>query len=385
MPPSIRKALNELPITLDDTYERILQDIPREKSQHARRLFQCMVAAYRPLRVEELAEIFTIDFGPNDAPNLVGGWRPENPEEAVLSTCSTLIAIIIDDEGSEIVQFSHFSVKEFLTSDRLQTSDVGDIRLYHVALEPAHAILARACVVVLVQLDEKMDEEHFETIPLTSYAARNWWMHAQFEDVELRIQDSLMYLLKPKKPRFWRWFSIPDAAHVLPCEVVQGSDNMTPLYCAVFCGLSRLAKHLIVTHAEDVNAKCDKGRSPLHAASRGGYVDSTRILLNHGAHVNALNNMNWTPLHSASYRGYVKVAQLLLEHEADLNARTTNHETPLYLASRGGHLEIVQLLLDHGADVNARTRCDRTPFQAATRNKFDVVAQLLLERGAKRE
>ena len=384
MPSCIQKVLNELPVTLDGTYERILQDIPGEKSQHARRLFQCMVAACRPLRVEELAEIFTIDFGPNDAPNLVGGWRPENPEEAVLSTCSTLIAIITDDEGSEIVQFSHFSVKEFLTSDRLQTSDVGNIHLYHVALEPAHAILARACVAVLVQLDEKMDEENFETIPLTSYAAQNWWTHARFEDVELRIQDSLMYLFNPKKPRHRRWFS-DNAACVLPSELVQDRDDTTPLYCAVFCGLSMLAKHLIVTHAEDVNAKCDEGRSPLHVASLCGYVDSARILLNHGAHVNAQNNMDWTPLHSASLRGYVKVAQLLLEHEADLNARNTNHETPLYLASRGGHLEIVQLLLDHGVDVNARTRYDRTPFQAATHNEFDDVAQLLLERGAKRE
>jgi len=384
MPSSIRKALNELPITLDDTYERILQDIPREKSQHACRLFQCMVVARRPLYVAELAEMFTIDFGPSDAPNLVAGWRPENPEEAVLSTCSTLIAIIIDEKGSEIVQFSHFSVKEFLTSDRLQTSGVGNIRLYHVALEPAHAILARACVAVLVQIDEKMDEEHFETIPLTSYAAQNWWMHARFEDVESRIQDSLMYLFNPKKPRFRRWYS-NYARHVFAGEDLQDRGNITPLYCAVFCGLSRLAKHLIVTHAEDVNADCYRGWSPLHAASRCGYVDSARILLNHGAHVNAQNVTNWTPLHSASYRGHVKVAQLLLEHEADLNARNTSHETPLYLASEWGLFEVVQLLLDHGADVNARTRYDWTPFQAATRKTFDAIAQLLLERGAKRE
>jgi hypothetical protein len=126
MPSSIRKALDELPITLDDTYERILQSIPKEKFEHARRLFQCIVAAIRPLRVEELAEIFAIEFGANEATNLVDGWRPENPEEAVHSACSSLIAII-DDEGSKIVQFSHFSVKEFLTSDRLQTSDIGHL------------------------------------------------------------------------------------------------------------------------------------------------------------------------------------------------------------------------------------------------------------------
>jgi hypothetical protein len=119
MPSSIRKSLNELPITLDDTYERILQGIPKEKFQHACRLFQCIVAAIRPLRVEELAEIFAIKFGPIEVTNLVEGWRPEHPEEAVLSACSSLIAII-DDQGSKIVHFSHFSVKEYMMSDRLQ-------------------------------------------------------------------------------------------------------------------------------------------------------------------------------------------------------------------------------------------------------------------------
>ena len=88
MPSSIRKSLDELPITLDETYERILDGIPKQKCQHAHRLFQCLVAAVRPLRVEELAEIFSIEFGSNVALNFVEDWRPEDPEEAVLSACS---------------------------------------------------------------------------------------------------------------------------------------------------------------------------------------------------------------------------------------------------------------------------------------------------------
>ena len=72
MASSIRKALNELPITLDDTYERVLQEIPKEKWQHAHRLFQCLVAAIRPLRVNELVEIFAIRFVQTDLPV---SWR----------------------------------------------------------------------------------------------------------------------------------------------------------------------------------------------------------------------------------------------------------------------------------------------------------------------
>jgi hypothetical protein len=134
---------------------------PKEKCRHARRLFRCMVAAIRPLCVKELAEIFAFEFDPNEVPNLVEGWRPGNSEEGfkLLSACSTLIAIT-DDRGSKIVQFSHFSVKELLTSDRLQISEVDNTCDYYVPLEPAHVLLARpgACLVVLLQLEENVDK-----------------------------------------------------------------------------------------------------------------------------------------------------------------------------------------------------------------------------------
>jgi len=389
MPSSIRKALNELPITLDDTYERMLQGIPKEKFEHASRLFQCMVAAFRPLRVEELAELFAIEFGPNNAPNLVAGWRADNPEEAVFSTCSTFITIINgDNEGSKIVQFSHFSVKEFLTSDRLQMTDVGDIRQYYIPMEPAHAILARACVTVLLQLDEKEDEQRFRTLPLASYATENWIGHTQFEDVASQTQGSLTYLFTPQRPPFrsrillrsvWDFLSPKPTCSGEPCEI-------TPLSAAAFCGFSGLARHLIMMHAQDVNAKCARhSHSPLHGASLYGHVELSRVLLEHGANVNAHNWSDWTPLHYASCGGHLRVAQLLLEHKAISEARDVNNDTPLHIALRHGQLEIVRLLLDHGADVAAWGREGLTPYQSATRDGCDDIAKLLLEHGAERE
>ena len=78
---------------------------------------------------------------------------------------------IIRDRGSKIVQFSHFSVKEYMTSDRLQTSDIGHLFDYYIPLEPAHTVLARACMAVLLQLDETVDRERDETFPLAKYAS----------------------------------------------------------------------------------------------------------------------------------------------------------------------------------------------------------------------
>ena len=153
-PPSVRQLLEELPETLDETYERILRDINKANRAHAHRLLQCLAVAVRPLRVAELAEVLAIDFETTShegTSKLNTDWRWANQQHAVLSTCSSLISM---DEGTQVVQFSHFSVKEFLTSSRLADSSP-DVSRFHILFEPAHTILARACLGVLLRLGER--------------------------------------------------------------------------------------------------------------------------------------------------------------------------------------------------------------------------------------
>ena len=415
MASSIRKALNELPTTLDDTYERALQEIPKEKSQHAHRLFQCLVVAIRPLRVEELAEIFAIRFDADRSSGLMVGWRPENPEEALLSACSTLVAIV-ENSGSKIVQFSHFSVKEFLTSDRLQTSEVGNVCNYHIPLDAAHTILARACLTMLLQLDENVDREHLKTFPLVFYAAKHWVDHAKFEDVALRIQNDMERLFNPHNPYLAAWVRIHDAdwfrfrdprEHPSPRKV-------SALYYASLCGFSGLASYIICTHGEDVNAKSGRHGTPLRAASYRGHIDVVRVLLEHGASVNTIDENNPLSsaydgkhleimrlllehgadadalydsdgdlvLHQASTDGQVEVVHLLLRHNVDVGARGEFDWTPLQCATLFGHTKVVQVLLDHGADINELDKGYKSPLFLAIREGFLEVVQLLLEHGA---
>jgi hypothetical protein len=117
-PPNVRHILEELPDSLDETYERILREIGKPNQGHAHRLLQCLVVAIRPLEVKELAEVLAFDFNTGGMPKLNPGWRWEDQEEAVMSACSSLVTIVKDSD-LRVVQFSHFSVKEFLTADRL--------------------------------------------------------------------------------------------------------------------------------------------------------------------------------------------------------------------------------------------------------------------------
>jgi ankyrin repeat protein len=412
MPSSILKALNELPVTLDDTYERALQGIPKERRQHAHRLFQCLIAAIRPLRVEELAEIFAIDFDPDTAPSVMEGFRPENPEEAVLSACPTLIAVI-SDKDSKIVQFSHFSVKEFLTSDRLQTSEVGTVRDYYIPLDAAHTILARACLTELLQLDENMDDEHLATFPLADYAAWYWADHAKFEDVASQVQDMMERLFDPRNSYLASWTRIHNVDRIpIFCGRLRPRPRKgTALYYAALCGFNGLANYLILAHTEDVNAKTGNQGSPLHVALFYGHLDTARLLLEHGADTKLRDQFGRAPLvracelgnlesmqlllergadagarvglfgsvlHDASCNGPVELVHLLLRHNSDVNARNQNNETPLHLASSKGHPSVVELLLDHGADINAQSQDLDSPLHKASRlGRLDVVWILL--------
>src|SRR5713226_3952128 len=79
---SIRRVLNELPMTLDETYEWILLGIDREKREHAIRLFKCLAFSRRPLRANELTEVFAIEFG-KPTPMLNTSLRSKEAAEAV--------------------------------------------------------------------------------------------------------------------------------------------------------------------------------------------------------------------------------------------------------------------------------------------------------------
>ena len=171
-PQNLRQFLNELPESLDETYEQIVKGINKAQKDDARRLLHCLSAAVRPLHVEELAELLTFDFlvsSSGGIPKLNEDWRWDNQEEAVLSTCSGLITIVRNDDSS-VVQFFHFSVKEYLTSPRLARSH-GDVSWFYIDLDSAHTILAQACLGTLLRFDDLTGTSCAKEFPLVNYAA----------------------------------------------------------------------------------------------------------------------------------------------------------------------------------------------------------------------
>ena len=385
-PPSIRRILGELPKTLDETYERMLLEIDEEKRTYAHRLFQCLVTSIRPLRVEELADLFAILPDGESITRFNIGWRPHDPEQFILSTCSTLIAIV-NVHGERLVQFSHFSVREYLTSDRISNS--APVFHFHIPLKPAHTLFAKACLSVLLQLDHRVDETNIRNFPLAFYAAEHWVDHALFEDISLDIRDGMDCLFDKDKPHFAAWTWLYDADNRLRKHGLSPhpeKPDAVPLYYAALCGFRDLAERLLNAHPQDVNPPGGFRKTPLHAALDGGHCDIASLFLDRGADVETQGLQGHTPLYIASSRGYYEAVRSLIDHGADPNVECNDWEehgrtvkrTPLLVVAYNGYPDIVPLLLDHGAEIEARgSGCQTALYIASSFGYADVVRSLI--------
>jgi hypothetical protein len=304
----------------------------------------------RPLRVEELADILAVQFDEAGPPTFNAAWRPENAQEAVMSVCSSLVTIV-DRGDSQVVQFSHFSVKEFLTSERLATAEER-LSYYHILLEPAHTILAYVGLSVLLQLDDKIDKDTIGHFPLALYAARYWVHHAQFRNAASHIQEVMERLFDPAKPHFaaWVWLHDIDRHWIEAMSQIHPTrPEAVPLYYAALAGFRDLVEHLIVVDARDVNNKGGSHMTPLHAASIKGHLEVASLLLENGADINSRDHVGRVPLHRVSQGGQLimvesslSIARLLVKFGADVNVTDDDDWTPLHAAARSGYREITE-------------------------------------------
>jgi ankyrin repeat protein len=330
----------------------------------------------------------------------------------------------VDVRGVQVIQFAHFSVKEFLTSSRIGGSSA-DVSRFHILLESAHTVVAKACLVVLLRLGELVDEDNVkDKFPLARYAAVHWVDHARYENVSSHIREGMEDLFDPDKPYFAAWLQVYDMT-TMPSDTsalvyfakYRGSKTATPLYYAALCGLHDLTEQLIIKHPQQVNTAGGRYVSPLGAALSGGHLKIAQLLYERGADVDVQGSYDrtlllsaswdghleivrwllsrsaspnaqdkrygWTPLHLAAHSGHVEVCRLLLQYKADSNAQDHDASAPLMIASQVGHVNVARLLIEHGADVNVPDNHHNTPLHcAASRSGNLDVARLLVEHGA---
>src|SRR6266516_2691020 len=296
----LREALKALPETLDDTYDRILMSIDKNDSQDALRVLQWLVCSARPVRIKEVAEAIATDLDGQPRFNLERRLR--DPRD-VLEICSSLITVSSStikgqrSEGEEL-RLAHFSVKEYLVSERIRTGPAAEYSIQEIY---ANGSIANSCLAYLLQFDKpnSLMVQTIKEFPLATYAAKYWTQHARLAGENTGATDLLDMV-----ELFW---SKRDAY----VNCVRLFDPDEPWEEPNISGLKQVS-------------------SPLYYASLVGLIESTRLLLENGADVNAQGGTYGNALQAASENGQDQIVKRLLENGADVNAQGGTYGNALY-------------------------------------------------------
>lgn len=447
----LRKALKTLPKTLDETYERILSNIPDDYAEDVRRVLQCLICAFEPLDIQEVAEIVAID---TEEPYYHPEDRYSTPRE-LLSVCSGLVStrtsrrydiFLSGDFKIEELRLAHFSVKEYLVSDRVSLSPASK---YSLDVVSCHGTMADLCISHLLQYEEDIYNNqslttnsnieaqesgheqpkietfsHFndrvicERSPFAPYAAMFWSMHlraAELDDttplyaksMELIVNPALLYRIVEYHRA---WFYIENGFIFGDLGILEDSRrtklirnrrdaHMSPVYYASLVGLDSLVSQLLEV-GESANSVGPSGTA-LAVAARYGHMRTVQLLIKMGANVNGQKVLkrrkvgptilSMTALHATVGRGHEDIADVLLEHGAaidrnrglDGNLGYGETNTPLQAAVLRRNTSLVRNLLDRGADVTvAGGRLGDALAIACWVAEDAYLARLLLEKGA---
>ncbi|TVY38543.1 Ankyrin repeat and KH domain-containing protein [Lachnellula occidentalis] len=417
---TLLKTLDNLPETLDDTYARILSEIDRNDMMEARRALLWLVFSARPLGVEKLAEAAVVD--PESDPPFSPENRFLDPHGDILEILGSLVTTSVkpaqrgphngdpddgdpddgdsddwsydaDSDNTE-VKLAHFSVKDYLLSERIQSPKTA---FFSATPVDGNSFIARSCLLYILHYTEsypkstemvsRFASDDVEKFPLLLCAYRLWYVHAKAVPARSRMSvDLIAFKLLVSSAASTAWlredpyFSREFIPVRRPKEMY--SELSLPLYCASSLGLEGVVRMLLELKV-DTNTRWNSfGMTALSNAAARGYEGVVRLLLEHDGNIEVKDRWGNTALQIAAAREHESVVWLLLEHDANIEAKDRWGDTVLLHAASKGRERVVRVLLEHGANVDEKVRSEWTALHEATHSNFESVVRTLIEKGA---
>lgn len=260
-----RKALNDLPKGLNETYERILLRIKGPIIPLVVRTLQWLAFAAGRLEISALLEALSIE---EESDELDPEARPM--EEDVLLYCGSLVRKIGD-----YIELAHFTVQEYLQSLDTEHEHLKHFRLSNTAPRS----LAKTCLIYLCLPAFTSHAFLFEDVmifrkeyPFYAHASNCWtdYMTDFWADPDPELRRLYHYLFT--NDSHFRLFMLhrligqrdteglveDRSSHQDVLDIID-DERFEPLHAAAMLGLPEICRHLTINEGIDVDLNCSIG------------------------------------------------------------------------------------------------------------------------------
>lgn len=462
------KFLDSLPSGLPEIYRRILQEVlsnpDKEMVAYVKEMLRSVTVALRPLTLDELAIAAEIPLAIQDDPEILTEFARQ---------CGSLITI-----RASKIYLVHQSAKDFLVSagengsicsEGLQEehSNMTMRCLRYICTPAIMSILQQMSQQLSIDQEEDPIEDVVRSVAYLEYPVIHWITHggetsltaktSRYVQESLNLEDYEKFF-GPHSMLRKCWLDVVWSRRHSFTEQQPSSETFTSLHLAAYAGLSWLTETILQANDQEslapfslpptslpittnIDGTDSIGRTPLHWAAKGGYVNVVQSLLGNRANVTSKDNDGKNALEHAAEGGHTAVMRQLLQHFAYIKSQKSQNQkekyssalqlaciqgqeeavrmllnegananyydyikpnqtrslnpllsdfinkhsdrgAPLIAASENGNAKIVSMLLECGADVNAKGGPSGNALQAASKRGFKSIVTMLLKSGA---
>jgi len=195
----------------------MLLNIDTASIGYARRILMWLCFSKRPLTIPELIDGIAVELGDHAQFNRK---RRLYDKDISIALDSEKRLKLEGDMPSYLVSIAHYSVQEYLQSDRLWKQEVASFSMSGITL---NIEIAQTCLVYLLDptlLNAKATYNTLNELPLLRYAAEYWYQHIKEDEPSFsQIHSFVLQLFSSRDYAFRNWVIIhhPDQPWHGPC------------------------------------------------------------------------------------------------------------------------------------------------------------------------
>lgn len=359
-----------------------------------RTILMLLAFSARPMTIQEVAEACAVNL---EMSSFSEDERFSNAYD-ILEFCSSLVSLSDDvathnspysvyrygtrSPDIRMIQFAHFSVKEYLLSERTQKLIPTQ---FHINEALSHSYLTQIGLIYLLDFKQggrvtRRDQEQF---PFLLYTVLHWTTHLAHvrEEDRAAIEPLLLRLFDPENDTHLLNFlnlygpQRPSIELALGRTSRNAQDFQPPLFYASYYGLLPIVRFLLESLNENP-LRQDILNAALRGAVLGSNAEIVQILLGKGA--DPKSPLCGDLLRAAVSSGNITVVKILVDAGSPICTPDPYHGGALHEACRRGSTEVIQVLINSGFDVYSSCRSSGRPLSSAVMDGQHAAVETLI-------